>query len=252
MMETQSLGFSYGKTSLLKDISVKFEKGKLYAVIGPNGSGKTTLINLLSRLIQPQSGNILLDGESYEQIGRKSFAKKVALLPQSRNVPNMTAYDLVACGRFPHLDWSRKMTAGDENVVRSALKVTDTEKFYHKSLKKLSGGELQRVYLAMLHAQNTPYVLLDEPTTHLDISAKHEIMKLLCDMKQDGKCVVAVLHDLELALQFADEVILMSAGKIVSAGTPDETVESGKIQTVFGVKCKRIIQDGAQFFSFGV
>lgn len=250
MIEIQNLGFSYGRMNVLKDISLNFEKGKLYAVIGPNGSGKTTLIKLISRLNRANSGKLLLDGEPYDRIERKEFAKRVALLPQGRNVPSMSVYDLVACGRFPHLGFSRKLTADDENTVVSALRLTGTEAFAAKSVKKLSGGERQRVYIAMLLAQNSPYVILDEPTTHLDISAKFQIMNLLCNIKNNGKCVVAVLHDLDLALKYADEIILLSKGRVEITGTPEETVNSGKLGSVFGVKCESITINGQTVFYF--
>jgi iron complex transport system ATP-binding protein len=250
MIEIKNLYFSYGKAETLSDISIKLEKGKFYAVVGPNGSGKTTLINILSRLKTPKRGELLLDGKPYKSFKRKSFAKKAALLPQSRNVPNILAYDLVSCGRFPHLGVSRKLSNDDKKIVLSALDTTDTLKFAEKNVKNLSGGERQRVYIAMLLAQNSPYMLLDEPTTHLDISAKLDIMNLLCKIKQNGKCVVAVLHDLDLALKFADEVILMSNGKIVSKKTPKETVEREKLQEVFGVKCESVTVKTATEYVF--
>ncbi len=250
MIEVKNISFSYGKTEVLTDISLNLEKGKLYAVIGPNGCGKTTLINVLSRLKLPKIGSLLLDGIPYENIKRKAFAREVALLPQGRNVPNMSVFDLVSCGRFPHLDVSRKLSAEDENIVKSALKMTDTEVFADKSVKKLSGGERQRVYIAMLLTQNSPYVFLDEPTNHLDISSKLDIMNLLSDIKRNGKCVVAVLHDLDLALKYADEIILMSNGKIADVATPEETVAGGKLQTVFGVSCKSLSVDGESVFYF--
>lgn len=250
MMEAQSLCFSYGRTAVLRNISLKLEKHKLYAVIGPNGSGKTTLIKLLSRLNKATSGNLLLNGQLYDTIKRKAFSKQVALLPQGRNVPSMSVYDLVACGRFPYLDLSRRMTADDEKIVRCALEATGMEAYAKKSVKMLSGGERQRVYVAMLLAQATPYVLLDEPTTHLDIAAKFDMMHLLCDMKNNGKCVAAVLHDLELALQYADEIILMSQGEVVRMGTPEEVLASGKIQSVFGIKCESMTVNGKKLFHF--
>lgn len=250
MINAQNLRFSYGKAEVIKNVSLNLEKGKLYAVIGPNGSGKTTLIKLLSRLNKESEGSLFLDGEPYGKIGRKDFARKVALLPQGRNVPTMTVFDLVSCGRFPHLDLSRRMTAQDEEIVRFSMKSAGVEAFGDKPLKKLSGGQRQRVYIAMLLAQDAPYVLLDEPTTHLDISAKFDIMELLCDIRRSGKCVVAVLHDLDLALKYADEIILMSRGEIVNIGSPEETVASGKIQSAFGVKCESIDIEGQKVFHF--
>ena len=250
MIEARELSFSYGRTEILKNISLKLSKGRLYAVIGPNGSGKTTLIRLLSKLSKAADNSLFLEGKPYEKIDRKAFAKQVALLPQGRNVPSISVYDLVACGRFPHLDFSRRLNEEDRRAVDSALEATGACAFKNKSVKRLSGGERQRVYIAMLLAQATPFVLLDEPTTHLDISAKFDVMKLLCDIRNSGKCVVAVLHDLELALKYADEIILMSKGEIVSMGAPDEAVENKKLESVFGVKCESITLNGQTVFHF--
>ncbi len=244
MIEIQNLSFSYGKKEVLKNISLELEKGKMYAVLGPNGCGKTSFIKLLSRLSRPKSGKLIIDGLDYDKVERKTFAKSVALLPQGRNVPSMTVYDLAACGRFPHLDFTRKLSREDEEIVQSALRATGTDSFAGQSLKKLSGGERQRAYLAMLLAQASPYLLLDEPTTHLDISAKFEVMRLLHEIRSQEKCVVAVLHDLELAMTYADEILLMNEGEIVSKGVPRDIADSGELEAIFGVKYESVWTDG--------
>ncbi len=246
MIKLENISFAYGKQAVLKNICLSLEPGKIYAVIGPNGSGKTTLIKLLSSLLKPKNGELNLDGKPYGSFGRKDFAKQVALLPQGRNTPDISVYDLVSCGRYPYLDISRKLTEADKQAVSEALIITDTERFADRNVKKLSGGERQRVYMAMLYAQNTPYVLLDEPTTHLDISYGFQIMNMLMEMKMQGKCVVAVLHDLNFALKFADEVILMKGGEIISSATPEETVASKKIQTAFGVSCEKCFTESGE------
>lgn len=250
MINTCGVSFAYGKTVVLKNISLEFGKGKLYAIVGPNGCGKTTLIKLLSGLNTPKIGSLLLDGQPYGNFKRKDFAKQVALLPQGRNIPNMSVYDFVACGRFPHLGAARRLTSEDKASINAALKSTDTEMFAEKSLKKLSGGERQRVYIAMLLAQNSPYLLLDEPTTHLDISAKFDVMSLLCDIKQNDKCVIAVLHDLELALKYSDEIILMLDGEVLSKTSPSETIKSGMLTDAFKVNCKAVELDGETRYFF--
>lgn len=250
MIKVCGVSFAYGKAEILKNISLEFGKGKLYAIVGPNGCGKTTLIKLLSGLNKPKAGSLTLDGQPYSDFKRKEFAKHTALLPQGRNIPNMSVYDFVACGRFPHLGATRRLTAEDEASINTALKSTGTEMFAEKSLRKLSGGERQRVYIAMLLAQNSPYLLLDEPTTHLDISAKFDILSLMCNIKQNGKCVIAVLHDLELALKYSDEIILMLDGEVLSKASPCETVKSGLLNDAFKVNCKAVELDGETRYFF--
>ncbi len=250
MIKMKDISFAYGKKQVLKDISLTFETGKLYAIIGPNGSGKTTFIHLLARLAKANSGKLWLDGELYEHIDRKAFAKQVAMLPQDRNIPDMTVYDLVACGRFPHLDLSRKLSAEDVRAVRAALHATGAADFLEKAVKQLSGGERQKAYIAMLLAQNSPCILLDEPTTHLDISAKFDIMKLLCEIRNNDKCVIAILHDLDLALQYADEIILMKEGSVLCHEIPQKIMESGNLERVFGVKCESVTQNGQRIYYF--
>ncbi len=237
MIEMKHICFSYGKTDVLKDIDLCLEPGKLYAVIGPNGSGKSTLIRLLSRLVQPQKGALSIDGKAYKSYKRKEFAQQVAMLPQGRNTPNITAQELVGCGRFPWLGLSRKLSEKDYAIVQSSLALTATAAFARRNVKQLSGGERQRVYLAMLYAQQTPYVFLDEPNTYLDIAGSLEIMDQLIMMKQAGKCVAAVLHDLAMALKYADRIILMDRGSVRLCASPEEVVESGLLQEVFHVIC---------------
>ncbi len=235
MIKANNLSFFYGKKQVLKDISLKFEQGKVYAIIGPNGSGKTTLLQLLARLQKP-IGTLTLDSENYENIIRLDFAKKLALLPQERSIPDMSVYDLVSSGRYPYLDISRKLSTEDIAVVKNALTATNTEEFAQRSMKKLSGGERQRAYIAMLMAQDTPYVLLDEPTSHLDISYAFEIMELLSKMRDSGKCVIAVLHDIPLAMKYADEVIILQDGEVKAVGSPSDIMNGDYIESVFRVR----------------
>ncbi len=250
MIKAENLSFSYGKASILEGINLSLEEGKLYGVIGPNGSGKTTLIKLLSAQLKPARGELFLDGKPYKEYGRKELARKVALLPQGRNTPDISVYDMVCYGRYPYLGFSRKMQEADIASVRAALKATDTQNLAERNVRKLSGGERQRVYMAMLYAQDTAHVLLDEPTTHLDISYRFQIMETLERMKAEGKCVVAVLHELSLALKYADEIILVSEGRVVSVATPEETVKSGNIDRVFAVECHLAQINGEREYIF--
>lgn len=244
MIQLDDLNFSYGGRTVLHNISAAFSPGKLYAVLGPNGSGKTTLIRLLSRLLQPDSGSLTLDGKSYACYGRKEFARQLALLPQARPIPAISVQDLVSHGRFPYLGLSRTPGKDDLDAVERAMAAVNVQAFAGRDLRQLSGGERQRVYLALLLAQDTRYVLLDEPTTYLDASAQFSVMENLKCMIQDGKCVIAVLHDLNLALSFADEICLLDQGRIAAFGAPEALVEQGVLDRVFSIRCRSVVVDG--------
>lgn len=244
MIQLDDLNFSYGGRTVLHNISAAFSPGKLYAVLGPNGSGKTTLIRLLSRLLQPDSGSLTLDGKSYACYGRKEFARQLALLPQARPIPAISVQDLVSHGRFPYLGLSRTPGKDDLDAVERAMAAVNVQAFAGRDLRQLSGGERQRVYLALLLAQDTRYVLLDEPTTYLDASAQFSVMENLKCMSQDGKCVIAVLHDLNLALSFADEICLLDQSRIAAFGAPEALVEQGVLDRVFSIRCRSIVVDG--------
>lgn len=249
MIRVESLSFSYGKRQILKNISLSFETGKLYAIVGPNGCGKTTLLNCIAGL-RHKGPEVTVDGKGYFETGRAEMAKKLAILPQSRPMPSMTVSDLVTAGRYPYLDLTRKPSPVDREAVRCAMEITDTQGFADRRVKELSGGERQRVYVAMLLAQDTPYVLLDEPTSHLDVSCTFEVMRLLKEMRDGGKCVIAVLHDLSSALKYADLVAVMGEGEILSLSPPVETVDCGVLERVFGVRCTVADVDGKKEYIF--
>ena len=246
MIQLDDLNFSYGGRTVLHNISAAFSPGKLYAVLGPNGSGKTTLIRLLSRLLQPDSGSLTLDGKSYACYGRKEFARQLALLPQTRPIPAISVQDLVSHGRFPYLGLSRTPGKDDLDAVERAMAAVNVQDFAGRDLRQLSGGERQRVYLALLLAQDTRYVLLDEPTTYLDASAQFSVMENLKRMSQDGKCVIAVLHDLNLALSFSDEICLLDHGHIAAFGAPEALVEQGVLDRVFSIRCCPVMVEGVK------
>ena len=246
MIQLDNLCFSYGGRTVLNNISAAFSPGKLYAVLGPNGSGKTTLIRLLSRLLLPDSGSLTLDEKSYTCYGRKEFARQLALLPQTRPIPAISVQDLVSHGRFPYLGLSRTPGRADLEAVDRAMAAVNVQAFAGRDLRRLSGGERQRVYLALLLAQDTRYVLLDEPTTYLDASAQFSVMENLKRMSQSGKCVIAVLHDLNLALSFCDEICLLDQGRIAAFGAPAKLVEQGVLDRVFSIRCRSVVVDGVK------
>lgn len=246
MIRLDDLTFSYGGQTVLHNISASFMPGKLYAVLGPNGSGKTTLIRLMSRLLLPESGSLSLDGKPYANYGRKEFARQLALLPQTRPIPAISVQDLVSHGRFPYLGLSRTPGEADQAAVAQAMEAVNVQSFAERDLRQLSGGERQRVYLALLLAQDTRYVLLDEPTTYLDASAQFAVMENLKRMSQNGKCVIAVLHDLNLALRFCDELCILHQGRLAASGAPEAMVDGGMLDKVFSVHCRSVFVDGAK------
>lgn len=236
MLEGRKICFGYTREPVIKNVDVTFEKGKLYTIAGSNGSGKTTLIKILAGLIQ-SDGNLSLDGVSYSGYSKYDFAKKVAYLPQTRDIPSITVGQLVNHGRFPYLGFSRIMTPADKEAVQKALCMTNLENMVNKNLKNLSGGERQRAYIAMTLAQDTDYILMDEPTTYLDIGHKFDIMELCSKISKSGKSVIAVLHDLGLACRYSDMMMLLANGTIYNSGTPKMLIENGDMEKVFDVEC---------------
>lgn len=237
MIELKNLSFSYGDEPLLSSLSARFEEGGFYGLIGPNGSGKTSLIRLMARQLQPLSGKLFLDGEAYAGFSRRGFARRVAVLPQTRPIPDIPVRELVSHGRFPHLELSRKLAREDEEIVTAAMESLGVLPLAGRELKSLSGGERQKVYLAMLLAQQAGHLLLDEPTSFLDISAAFSLMESLKELKGDGKCVITVLHDLSLAMEYCDKLLVLDKGGEHCFLPPYELCCSGVFERVFKVRC---------------
>lgn len=250
MIEFKDLSFSYSNKPVIKNISAQFKSGRLYGVIGPNGCGKSTLLKLLSGLLDSQSGCITVDGIHLNNIPRKELAKRIAIMPQIRPLPDMTVLDYILCARFPFRNDKDNSALKDREAAINALKLTNTGIFAQRKLCELSGGERQRVYLAFLIAQNTDIVLCDEPATFLDIKGNIDVMNTLLNMKNTGKCVIAVLHDLTSALRFCDEIILMKNGEIADMGIPEQIVKNKSIDEIFGVVCKPIATESGTNYIF--
>ena len=248
MIEIADLYAGYNGRQILNDVSVTIPDGKVTVLIGPNGSGKSTLFKTITGLL-PSQGTLLIDGVQADAMTPRIRAQHVAYLSQSRNIPSITAYRLVLHGRFPYLQYPRRYRRQDEEIAHRALQTMEAEDLSDISLLKLSGGQRQRVYLAMALAQDTNNILMDEPTTYLDIHHQQEMMHTAADLALHGKTVCMVLHDLCLALKEADQIIVVNEGKICYSGTSEELYQTKIPQTIFDVKIDRFITDsGWQYF----
>ncbi len=239
MIELKKLSVGYGKKEILTDISCSFEKGSLTAVIGPNGSGKTTLIKTIANIIPALSGKIEIDGTDTKELSVSAHAQKTAYLAQSNSFSDMTVGELVLHGRFSHLKYPRVYSEKDKKIAEAAMKKMDIFDLSGTPLYKLSGGQRQKAYLAMALAEESDYILLDEPTTYLDVKHKIAIMRIFKELASDGKGVVAVLHDLSLAMEYADEIAVVNNGKLIMKATPHEVFSSGILQKTFEVSVSR-------------
>ncbi|MFT4229038.1 MAG: ABC transporter ATP-binding protein [Microbacterium sp.] len=227
----------YDRQVISRDLSVEIPDGSFTAIIGPNGCGKSTLLRALARVLSPTAGHVLLDGKAIGSYRSKEVARELGLLPQSSLAPDgIRVADLVARGRAPHQGLFQQWRAADEEAVGQALETTRLTDLSGRLVDELSGGQRQRVWVAMLLAQDTPILLLDEPTTFLDIAHQYELMELLRGFHDEGKTIVAVLHDLNQAARYADHLIVMKDGAIVTAGPGAEVVTAELIEDVFGLR----------------
>lgn len=243
-LAAQGLSLGYDQRRVVEDLSMEVPAGKVTMIVGANACGKSTLLRGLARLLKPAEGTVLLDGKSIHTSATKDVAKVLGLLPQTPVAPDgITVADLVGRGRYPHQGWFRQWTATDDAAVADALAVTDTLALAARPVDELSGGQRQRVWIAMALAQQTDILLLDEPTTFLDVAHQVEVLDLLTELnRRSGTSVVIVLHDLNLAARYGDHLIAMKSGTIVAAGPPAEVVTEAVVADVFGMK-SRIITD---------
>ena len=251
MLELRGIAAGYGGTPVLREVSFTVPKGSLTALIGPNGSGKTTLLRAAARQLPLLAGEILLDGRPVSSYGRTEFARKAAFMPQVRSVPAITAGALVAHGRFPHLGFSRRLRPEDRAAVQAAMEATGVADWANRDLRALSGGERQRVYLAMALAQDTETILMDEPTTYLDVRHQLEVMETTRRLAGQGRAVVLVLHDLCLALRTADRVAVLWDGALRQTGTPEEIFSGGVLDRAFGIRLCRMETSGGWQYYYG-
>jgi ABC-type cobalamin/Fe3+-siderophores transport system ATPase subunit len=232
-----NLSLAYGAVKVLNNISLSIPDGRITALIGANGSGKSTLLKALGRIMQPTGGTVYLDGVDISSLTGKSVARTLALLPQSPISPEgLTIRQLCRFGRHPHKGILSPHTRHDEEVVQAALSATKLTGLSERSLDRLSGGQRQRAWIAMSLAQETPILLLDEPTTYLDIAHQLEILELLKELNQTlGRTIVMVVHDLNHATQYADHIIAISDGTVHATGDPAAVLTTELIRKVYGV-----------------
>jgi iron complex transport system ATP-binding protein len=243
-LAAHDLVVAYDRAPILDGLSLEIPAGQVTVLVGGNGSGKSTLLRTLARLLKPRGGTVLLDGASIASLPTREVAKRLGMLPQGPVAPEgLTVRQLVAQGRYPHQGWLGQWSDQDEEQTRAALQATELSDLADRPLDALSGGQRQRAWIAMTLAQATPILLLDEPTTFLDVAHQLDILELLRGLnRRDGRTVVMVLHDLNQAARYADHLIALRDGRIVAEGRPSEILTEGLVREVFEVE-SRVIPD---------
>lgn len=240
----EALTLGYGDFRVADGLNVAIPDGKFTAIIGPNGCGKSTLLRTLSRLMKPLGGQVRLDGEAIQRFATKEVARRIGLLAQNASAPgDITVQELVARGRYPHQPLFTRWRDEDERAVQKAMDATGVTALADQSVDTLSGGQRQRAWIAMVLAQETSILLLDEPTTWLDISHQIDLLELLSALnREQGYTLAAVLHDLNQACRYANHLIALRDGKIIAEGAPSEIVDAALIEAIYGLRCM-IIED---------
>ncbi|BFP57333.1 ABC transporter ATP-binding protein [Streptomyces griseus] len=242
-LAARGITVGYGGRPVIDALDVAIPPGVVTTIIGPNGCGKSTLLRTLTRLLKPAGGNVVLDGEDIGRLRTRDVAKKLGLLPQAPVAPEgLTVADLVARGRHPHQSWLRQWSSDDADVVRRALAMTGVADLAERPVDSLSGGQRQRVWISMTLAQGTDLLLLDEPTTYLDLAHAIDVLDLVDDLHESGCTVVMVLHDLNLATRYSDNLVVMRDGAILAQGHPRDVITAELLYEAFGLQAK-VIED---------
>ena len=236
-VDAQAVSFSVEAKTLLDGVDVRAERGQFLGLIGPNGAGKSTLLRALSGVLRYQEGAVALEGSDLQSMPARDVAAMLALVPQiAPYTQGFTAFELVVMGRYPHLGRFQVEGEADDRIAREAMRRTETEQFAERTLDTLSGGERQRVFLARALAQQPRVLLLDEPTSNLDILHQLKILGLVRTLVDDGLTVIAAIHDLNLAARYCDRLVLLSEGRVVTEGPPEEVLAPETIESTFGVR----------------
>ncbi len=232
------LTLGYAGKVVAQDLSLTIPSGHFTAIIGPNGCGKSTLLKTLCRILKPLQGEILLDGQAIQRYPAKALAQRIGLLPQTASAPEgISVSELVSRGRYPYQSWLKQWSDTDQQAIEQAIRLTGLTELIDRVVDELSGGQRQRVWIAMVLAQQTPFILLDEPTTYLDITHQIELLELFSALHQQGRTFVAVLHDINQACRYATHLIAMRDGRIVAEGVPSQIVTPELMKTVFDLDC---------------
>ncbi|TNC61823.1 ABC transporter ATP-binding protein [Rubellimicrobium roseum] len=234
----RGLHVGYGKAMVLRNVDFEAAPGEMTVLVGANGCGKSTLLKTLARVLHPQAGEVRLDGQPIHGMSTREVARRLALLPQGPVAPEgLTVRELVAQGRFPHQSLLRQWSRDDAAAVERAMAATDVSAFADRAVDSLSGGQRQRCWIAMVLAQDSDHLLLDEPTTFLDLKVQVDLMALLARVaRQEGRTVVLVLHEINVAAAFADRIVMMRAGQVVAAGAPREVITPASLRKVFDLE----------------
>jgi iron-siderophore transport system ATP-binding protein len=242
-LRAEALSLAYDKRVIVEDLDVRITDGSFTVIVGPNACGKSTLLKSLARVLKPRSGAVYLDGQAIASYPSKQVARQLGMLPQSPVVPGgIVVEELVARGRYAHQRLLRQWSPQDEAAVVDAMRQTEVADLADRFVDELSGGQRQRVWLAMALAQQTPILLLDEPTTFLDLSHQFEVLDLCAELHEQGRTIVAVLHDLNHACRYATELIVMRDGQVLAQGPPAEVMTAGLVEDVFAIPC-RVMDD---------
>lgn len=235
MVEVQSVSKSYGLKAVVDNVSVNIEKGKITSFIGPNGAGKSTLLSIISRLLSADTGEVLIDGQKVKETKSRDLAKKIAILKQSNHLSlRLSVRDLISFGRFPYSQG--KLTEEDQVFIDEAIRYMELEDMQDKYLDQLSGGQKQRAFIAMTIAQDTEYILLDEPLNNLDMKHSVQIMKVLRRLADElGKTILIVIHDINFASVYSDYIVALKDGKIEAQGTVNEIITSLTLKQIYGM-----------------
>jgi iron complex transport system ATP-binding protein len=241
-LQTQSLTLGYDSAPIVEKLNLNIPAGQITALVGANGCGKSTLLRGISRLLKPRRGDVVLNGADIWKMPTKELAKQLGILPQSPVAPEgLSVYELVAQGRYPHQRWFQQWSEMDEQITLDALAITNMLDFSNRVVDTLSGGQRQRAWIAMTLAQDTDWLLLDEPTTFLDLAYQIEVLDLLYELNATrGKTIVMVLHDLNHAARYAHHIIALQKGQVIAQGAPAEIVSEMMVKEVFGITAKVI------------
>jgi len=246
MIEVKNLYAGYGKKEVLHGVSLTARQGSITTILGANGCGKSTLLKAMVGALPVSWGEILISGHEISGVNKTQWARQVAYLPQNKHLPDMTVGQLVLHGRFPHLHYPRRYTEKDISIAAAAMETMDVSQWEHTPVGELSGGMRQRAYLAMILAQQSPIILMDEPTTYLDLGQQLHFVRLAKELIAQGKTLLLVLHDILLALKLSDRIVVMEDGRVIASGTPAQIMDSSVLTELYGVQIG--CTDGQYFY----